>query len=211
MSGLLSGKHVLIVGIANEQSIAFGVAQAMRQAGANIAVTYLNAKAERFVRPLAESLGASITAPLDAAHPDQEEALFARIAKEWGRLDIVVHSIAFAPRDDLQGRVVDSSAAGFAMAMDISVHSFVRLCRLAEPLMTDGGACLTMSFYGAEKVVSTYNLMGPAKAALEAATREIASELGPKGHHRQCPVSRTHGDAGGRRHCQFRSDAEGGC
>ena len=181
MSGLLSGKHVLIVGIANEQSIAFGVAQAMRQAGANIAVTYLNAKAERFVRPLAESLGASITAPLDAAHPDQEEALFARIAKEWGRLDIVVHSIAFAPRDDLQGRVVDLSAAGFAMAMDISVHSFVRLCRLAEPLMTDGGACLTMSFYGAEKVVSTYNLMGPAKAALEAATREIASELGPKG------------------------------
>ena len=112
MSGLLSGKHVLIVGIANEQSIAFGVAQAMRQAGANIAVTYLNAKAERFVRPLAESLGASITAPLDAAHPDQEEALFARIAKEWGRLDIVVHSIAFAPRDDLQGRVVELVSRG---------------------------------------------------------------------------------------------------
>jgi enoyl-[acyl-carrier protein] reductase I len=180
MSGLLSGKHALIVGIANEQSIAFGVAQAMRQAGANIAVTYLNEKAERFVRPLAESLGASIIAPLDAAHPGQDEALFARISEEWGRLDIIVHSIAFAPRDDLQGRVLDSSAAGFATAMDISVHSFVRLCRLAEPLMTDGGACLTMSFYGAEKVVSTYNLMGPAKAALEAATREIASELGPK-------------------------------
>lgn len=181
MSGALSGKRALIVGIANEQSIAFGVAQAMRQAGADIAITYLNEKAERFVRPLAELLGASIIAPLDAAYPEQEEALFARIAKEWGRLDIVVHSIAFAPRDDLQGRVVDSSAAGFAMAMDISVHSFVRLCRLAEPLMTNGGACLTMSFYGAEKVVSTYNLMGPAKAALEAATREIASELGPKG------------------------------
>ena len=181
MSGILTGKRALIVGIANDHSIAWGVAKAMREAGAELAVTYLNEKAERFVRPLGEQLGAPLILPMDAAHPGQEEAVFAAISKAWGTLDIVVHSIAFAPRDDLHGRVVDSSAEGFAQAMDISVHSFVRLCRHAEPLMTQGGACLTMSFYGAEKVVSSYNLMGPAKAALEAATREVASELGPKG------------------------------
>jgi enoyl-[acyl-carrier protein] reductase I len=181
MAGILAGKRALIVGIANDQSIAWGVAKAMREAGADLAVTYLNEKAERFVRPLGEQLGAPLILPMDAAFPEQEEAVFAAIAKTWGALDIVVHSIAFAPRDDLHGRVVDSSADGFAQAMDISVHSFIRLCRRAEPLMTHGGACLTMSFYGAEKVVSSYNLMGPAKAALEAATREVASELGPKG------------------------------
>jgi enoyl-[acyl-carrier protein] reductase I len=181
MSGILTGKRALVVGIANDQSIAWGVAKAMREAGAELAVTYLNEKAERFVRPLGEQLDAALILPMDAAHPAQEEAVFAAIAKSWGRLDIVVHSIAFAPRDDLHGRVVDSSAEGFSQAMDISVHSFMRLCRYAEPLMTNGGACLTMSFYGAEKVVSSYNLMGPTKAALEAATREVASELGPKG------------------------------
>src|SRR4051794_40332358 len=181
MPGILAGKRALVVGIANDQSIAWGVAKLMREAGAELAVTYLNEKAERFVRPLGEQLGAPLILPMDAAHPEQEEAVFAAIAKAWGALDIVVHSIAFAPRDDLHGRVVDSSAEGFAQAMDISVHSFIRLCRRAEPLMTRGGACLTMSFYGAEKVVSSYNLMGPAKAALEAATREVASELGPKG------------------------------
>lgn len=181
MPGLLAGKRALVVGIANDQSIAWGVAKALRDAGADLAVTYLNEKAERFVRPLGEQLGAHLILPMDAGHPEQEAAAFDAIAKTWGGLDIAVHSIAFAPRADLHGRVVDSSADGFAQAMDISVHSFIRLCRLAEPLMAAGGACLTMSFYGAEKVVSTYNLMGPAKAALEAATREIASELGPKG------------------------------
>jgi enoyl-[acyl-carrier protein] reductase I len=181
MAGILAGKRALVVGIANDQSIAWGVAKALREAGADLAVTYLNEKAQRFVRPLGEQLGAPLILPMDAAYPEQEEAVFAAIAKAWGALDIVVHSIAFAPRDDLHGRVVDSSAEGFAQAMDISVHSFIRLCRRAEPLMTRGGACLTMSFYGAEKVVSSYNLMGPAKAALEAATREVASELGPKG------------------------------
>jgi len=181
MPGILAGKRALVVGIANDQSIAWGVAKALREAGADLAVTYLNEKAQRFVRPLGEQLGAPLILPMDAAHPEQEEAVFAQISQAWGKLDIVVHSIAFAPRDDLHGRVVDSSAEGFAQAMDISVHSFIRLCRRAEPLMTRGGACLTMSFYGAEKVVSSYNLMGPAKAALEAATREVASELGPKG------------------------------
>jgi enoyl-[acyl-carrier protein] reductase I len=180
MPGVLAGKRALVVGIANDQSIAWGVAKAMREAGADLAITYLNEKAERFVRPLGEELGAALILPMDAAFPEQEGALFAAIADRWGGLDIVVHSIAFAPRDDLHGRVVDTSAQGFAQAMDISVHSFIRLCRHAEPLMAKGGACLTMSFYGAEKVISSYNLMGPAKAALEAATREVASELGEK-------------------------------
>jgi enoyl-[acyl-carrier protein] reductase I len=181
MAGILKGKKALVVGIANDQSIAWGVARMMHQTGAELAVTYLNEKAERFVRPLAEQLDSQLILPLDAADPAQEEALFEAIASRWGGLDILVHSIAFAPREELHGRVVDTSAQGFAQAMDISVHSFIRLCRRAEPLMQNGGACLTMSFYGAEKVISTYNVMGPAKAALEAATREIASELGPKG------------------------------
>ncbi len=132
------------------------------------------------MRPLAERLGAALMFRSTSRTRPGGGGLRA-IAQAWGGLDILVHSIAFAPRDDLHGRVVDSSAEGFAQAMDVSVHSFIRLCRLAEPLMGQGGACLTMSFYGAEKVVSTYNVMGPAKAALEATTREIASELGPKG------------------------------
>lgn len=181
MNRVLAGKRALVVGIANEQSIAWGVAKMMRAAGADLAVTYLNDKAERYVRPLADQLEASLVLPLDAGRPEQEERVFDAVAHRWGRLDILVHSIAFAPRDDLHGRVVDSSAEGFALAMDVSVHSFLRLCRRAEPLMKNGGACLTMSYYGAEKVIATYNLMGPAKAALEAATREAASELGPKG------------------------------
>lgn len=181
MAGLLAGKRALVVGVANEHSIAWGVAAAMAAAGAELAITYLNTKAEPYVRPLAESVGAPLTLPLDVARPEEEQAVFAAIAQRWGRLDILVHSIAFARRDDLHGRVLDTSGAGFSEAMDISVHSFVRLCRAAEPLMKGGGACMTMSFYGAEKVVSTYNVMGPVKAALEAVTRELASELGPAG------------------------------
>lgn len=177
----LAGRKVLIVGIANEQSIAFGAAQAMRAAGAELAITWLNAKAEPHVRPLAEALGAGITAPMDVREDGEVEALFARISAEWGQLDGLVHSIAFAPKDDLHGRVVDCSREGFCAAMDVSVHSFFRLARLAEPLMTNGGALMTMSFFGAERVVSTYNLMGPVKAALEAGMRELASELGPAG------------------------------
>lgn len=176
----LSGKRALIVGVANDQSIAWGVAQALRQAGAELAITYLNEKAEAHVRPLAESVEARIVMPLDVERGYEEEPLFDAIRNDWGGLEILVHSIAFAPGDDLRGRVVDSSARGFARAMDISVHSFVRLARRAETLMANGGACMAMSFYGAEKVVETYNLMGPVKAALEAATRELASELGPK-------------------------------
>ncbi len=175
----LEGKRALVVGVANEHSIAWGVAQALHDAGARIAITYLNEKAEPHVRPLAESIGAPIIMEFDVTHEEHEEPLFRKIRETWGRLDILVHSIAFAPGSDLHGRVIDSSSHGFATAMDISVHSFIRLARRAEPLMTDGGACLAMSFYGAEKVIDTYNLMGPVKAALEATTRELASELGP--------------------------------
>jgi enoyl-[acyl-carrier protein] reductase I len=149
-------------------------------AGAELAVTYLNAKAEPFVRPLAEELGSPIVVPCDVREAGQLEAVFSRIQKEWGRLDFFLHSIAYAPKEDLHSRITDCSQAGFAMAMDVSCQSFVRMARLAEPLMTDGGCLLTVTFYGAEKVVEEYNLMGPVKAALESCVRYMAAELGPK-------------------------------
>jgi enoyl-[acyl-carrier protein] reductase I len=177
----LAGKRGLIVGIANDQSIAFGCAQVMHDLGGALAVSYLNAKAEPHVRPLAERLGAEIIAPLDVERSGELEAVFALIEKRWGRLDFLLHAIAFAPANDLHGRVVDSSAAGFARAMDVSCHSFVRMARLAEPLMKSGGALVTMSYYGAQKVIPHYGLMGPVKAALEATVRYLAAELGPSG------------------------------
>lgn len=176
----LEGKRGLVVGIANEGSIAHGCAQAFRALGAELAVTYLNAKAEPYVRPLAEALQASLILPCDVREPGQLEAVFDKIAQEWGRLDFVLHSIAFAPRDDLHARVTDCSRDGFLTAMDVSVHSFIRMAHLAEPLMTQGGCLQTVSFYGSEKVVEHYNLMGPVKAALESVTRYLAAELGPK-------------------------------
>lgn len=176
----LHGKRGLIVGIANDQSIAYGCASALRRAGAEIAVTYLSTKAEPHVRPLAEALGSDIIVPCDVREPGQLEAVFAEITARWGRLDFVLHSIAYAPREDLHGRVVDASAAGFAIAMDVSCHSFLRMARLAEPLMTAGGTLLTVTFFGSARVVDNYNLMGPVKAALESAVRYIAAELGPK-------------------------------
>ncbi|MTI16282.1 enoyl-[acyl-carrier-protein] reductase FabI [Rhodobacteraceae bacterium RKSG542] len=177
----LKGKRALVVGVANDQSIAWGCARALRAQGAEIAVTYLNEKAEPYVRPLAEELEAPIFAPLDVSSAVQLDALFEQIREQWGSLDILIHSIAFCPKDDLHGRVIDCSAEGFAMAMDISVHSFLRLIKRAEPLMGPGGTILTVSFYGSEKVVSHYNIMGPVKAALESTTRYVAAELGNKG------------------------------
>jgi enoyl-[acyl-carrier protein] reductase I len=178
---MLKGKRGLVVGIANADSIAYGSAVKLRAFGADLAVTYLNAKAEPHVRPLAEQLQAEIVAPLDVQQPGELEALFDRIAREWGRLDFVIHSIAFAPRADLHGRVVDCSAEGFSQAMHVSCWSFLRMAKLAEPLMTEGGVLVTMSYYGADKVVGNYNMMGPVKAALEASVRYAANELGPKG------------------------------
>lgn len=177
---MLAGKRGLIVGVANEHSIAFGCAAKLRAFGAEIALTYLNNRARDFVAPLAETIGASLLLPLDVEAPGELEAVFERIHSEWGRLDFVVHSIAFAPRDDLHGRVIDCSADGFAQAMRVSVHSFLQMARHAEPLMTDGGALVTMSYYGADKVVDNYNVMGLTKAALQAAVRYMAAELGDK-------------------------------
>lgn len=177
----LTGKRALIVGVANDQSIAWGCAKALHAMGAELAITYLNEKAERFVRPLAESLDAAIILPLDVTRPDQIDHVFDEISNRWGRLDTLVHSLAFCPAQDLHGRVVDCSADGFGLAMDISVHSFLRLIHKAEPMMPPGSTCMTVSFYGAEKVVEDYNIMGPVKAALEAVTRYAAAELGRAG------------------------------
>ncbi|TCP60513.1 enoyl-[acyl-carrier-protein] reductase [NADH] [Rhodovulum bhavnagarense] len=183
MGGMFSlrGQTALVVGIANAQSIAWGCAQALRAQGAKLAVTWLNDKAEPHVRPLAEELEADIMAPLDVRNEAQMDALFAEITERWGKLDTVLHSIAFCPRDDLHGRVVDCSAEGFGLAMDISVHSFLRMIRRAEPLMPEGGTCITVSFQGASRVVEHYNIMGPVKAALESVVRYAAAELGPRG------------------------------
>jgi enoyl-[acyl-carrier protein] reductase I len=176
----LKGKRGLVVGIANEQSIAYGCAKSLHAVGAELAITYLNEKTEPHVRPLAEQLDARLCLPCDVRESGQLEAVFAEISRAWGRLDFLIHSIAFAPKDDLHGRVVDCSAEGFKLAMDVSCHSFIRMAALAEPLMVDGGCLQTISFQGAERVVAHYNLMGPVKAALECAVRYMAVELGPK-------------------------------
>lgn len=177
---VLEGKKVLIVGVANEDSIAYGCAKAFHELGADIAITYLNEKAKPYVEPLAQAVDASIFAPLDVSKPGEMEALFKQIKKQWGELDVVVHSIASAKKEDIKGGLLTCSADGFAMAMDISVHSFVRLANLAVPLMKNGGTMFAMSYLGARKVVPNYNVMGPVKAALEAACRYLAYELGPK-------------------------------
>jgi len=175
---ILQGKKALVVGVANDSSIAYGCAKAFREVRADVALTYLNEKARPHVEPLAQELEAPIFLPLDVSVPGQLEAVFDAIRRTWGRLDILVHSIAFAPKDDLQGGLLDCSADGFSKAMDVSCHSFVRMAKLAAPLMTDGGTMFAMSYYGANKVVANYNVMGPVKAALEACCRYLAFELG---------------------------------
>ena len=176
----LKNAKALVVGIANENSIAYGCAKAFRELGADLALTYLNDKARPHVEPLARALEAPLFLPLDFAQPGQLEAAFQHITQTWGRLDILVHSAAFAPKEDLQGGLLECSAAGFAKAMDISCHSFIRLARLAAPLMKEGGAMFTMTYHGANKVIPNYNVMGPVKAALECACRYLAFELGEK-------------------------------
>lgn len=178
---ILTGYKALIVGVANENSIAYGCAEAFRAVGAEVAITYLNEKARPHVEPLAQTLNASIFAPLDVSQPGELEALFARIEKEWGKIDILVHSIASAKKEDIKGGLLDCSADGFALAMDISVHSFIRMAKLAAPLMKDGGTMFAMTYHGARKVVPNYNVMGPVKAALEASCRYLAYELGSQG------------------------------
>jgi len=177
----LAGKRGLVTGIANTDSIAWGCAKAFRALGAELAVTYLNDKALPHVEPLARQVDASLLMPLNLLNEGELEAVFDRVTDLWGGLDFVLHSIAFAPRDDLHGRVTDCSRAGFLQAMDVSCWSFIRMAKLAEPLMPDGGALFCMSYYGSQMVVEHYNMMGPVKAALESATRYLAAELGPQG------------------------------
>ena len=177
----LRGKKGLIIGIANEHSLAHGCAQHFRAAGAELAITYLNAKAEPYVRPLATALQSEIFMPCDVTVPGQLEAVYERIEKKWGRLDFAQHSIAYARKEDLSGRITDCSAEGFALAMQVSVHSFLRMAKLSEKLMTTGGCLLAMSYYSAEKAIAHYNVMGPVKAALEAAVRYMALEIGQAG------------------------------
>ncbi len=177
----VSGKKGLIVGIANDHSIAWGCAKRLFEGGAQLAITYASDKAKPYVEPLAQSVEASIFAPLDVTEPLQLDQLFAVLAERWGELDFIIHSIAFAPKQDLSGRVVDCSREGFLMAMDISCHSFMELARRAEPLLNKNASLLTMSYFGAQKVVPNYSIMGPVKAALECAVQYMAMELGPKG------------------------------
>lgn len=177
----LAGKKGVVLGIANEQSIAYGCAQAFRALGAELAIAYLNDKAKPHVEPLARELGAPIFLPCDVRQAGQLEAVFQAVGQSWGTLDFALHAIAFAPKEDLHGRLADCSLDGFLQAMDVSCHSFIRMARLAEPWMGNGGSLFTMSYYGAEKVVEHYNVMGPVKAALESAVRYLAYEFGPKG------------------------------
>jgi len=177
----LSGKKGLVLGIANEHSIAYGCAQAFRALGAELAITYSNEKTKTYTEPLARELAAPIFLPCDVREPGQMETVFQTVEHNWKTLDFALHAIAFAPKEDLHGRLADCSRDGFLLAMDVSCHSFIRMARLAEPLMRNGGALFTMSYYGAEKVIEHYNVMGPVKAALESAVRYLAYEFGPKG------------------------------
>ena len=178
---VLSGRKALVIGVANENSIAYGCAKAFREVGADLAITYLNDKARPHVEPLAKEVGAELFLPLDVAKEGELERVFDAVSAKWGHLDILVHSIAFAPKEDLQGGLLDCSAKGFGIAMDVSCHSFVRMARLAAPLMKDGGTMFAMSYHGASKVIPTYSVMGPVKAALEACCRYLAYELGGRG------------------------------
>jgi enoyl-[acyl-carrier protein] reductase I len=171
----------LVVGIANDQSIAWGCARRFAAHGARLAVTYLNTKAEPHVRPLAEEVEAPIILPCDVTRPGELEAVFEAIRSQWGKLDFLLHAIAYARKEDLNGRMVDCSEEGFAHAMSVSCHSFIRMARLAEPLMTAGGSLLTLTFQGSERAVKGYGLMGPVKAALESSVKYLAAELSPGG------------------------------
>jgi len=177
---MLKGKRGLVVGVANADSIAFGCAAKLRAFGAEIALTYLNDKARSYVEPLAKKINAKLLLPLDVTKPGEMRHLFSTLEQEWGSLDFVIHSIAFAPREDLHGRIIDCSQSGFLLAMQVSCHSFIEMAHLAEPLMNPGGALITMSYYGADKVVHNYNMMGPVKAALESCVRYMAKELGER-------------------------------
>ena len=175
---MLKGRRGLVIGVANEHSIAFGCAAKLRGFGAEVALTYLNEKAKPYVEPLAQRIDADMLLPLDVTQPGSVADVFAQLRAQWGYLDFVIHSIAFAPKEDLHGRIVDCSREGFLQAMQVSCHSFIEVAHHAQSLMRPGGALVTMSYYGADKVVQNYNMMGPVKAALESSVRYLAAELG---------------------------------
>ena len=178
---VMAGKRGLIMGVANNRSIAWGIAKACAAAGAELAFTYQGEALKKRVQPLADELGVKLLMECDVTSDESLQGVFDAIAKEWGGLDFVVHAIAFSDKDELKGRYVATTRANFARTMDISVYSFTAVARLAEPLMNNGGALLTLSYYGAEKWVPHYNVMGVAKAALEASVRYLAADLGPGG------------------------------
>ena len=178
--GPLAGKIGVVLGIANTHSIAAGCARHFAKAGATLVATYLNETAKPYVEAVTQALPCAMLLACDVREPGSLEAVFDAVRTRYDRLDFVLHAIAFAPRDDLHGRVTDCSAAGFALAMDVSCHSFIRTARLAEPLMKSGGTLLAVTFYGSERVVAHYNLMGPVKAALESSVRYLAAELGSR-------------------------------
>ncbi len=178
--GKLSGKKALILGLANDRSIAWGIAQALQQEGCELAFNYLGDSLERRVRPLAESLNAALIEPCDVSSDAQIEALFNKIQQKWGKLDILIHSVAFAQKEDLHGRFVNTSREGFKIAMDISAYSLIAVARQAEKLMSEGGTIATLTYYGSDRVITGYNVMGVAKAALESTVRYLADDLGPK-------------------------------
>jgi len=181
MLGVLTGKKGLILGIANDKSIAWGVTQACRREGAELGFNYLGEALEKRVRPLAESVGSSFLEPMDVGEDDQLDAFFDKVEKRWGKLDFMVHSIAFANKEALKARFSDTTRADFQLALDISAYSFIACAQRAARLMAPGGAMLTMSYLGAVRAVPNYNVMGVAKAALEASTRYLAQDLGPDG------------------------------
>ena len=177
-NGLMKGKRGLIMGVANQRSIAWGIAQACADAGAELAFTYQGEALERRVKPLADSIGANLVLPCDVTDEASIDAVFDTLKQQWGELDFVVHAIAFADKDELTGRYVDTSPGNFAMSLNISCYSFTAVANRAEKLMPNGGSLLTLSYFGAEKVIPHYNVMGVAKAALEASVRYLAADLG---------------------------------
>ena len=180
-TGLMAGKRGLIMGLANDKSIAWGIAKAVADQGAELAFSYQGDALKKRVGPLAEQLGSDIVLPCDVADMESVDALFADLKDRWGKLDFVVHAIGFSDKNELRGRYIDTSRDNFLMSMDISVYSFTAIAKRAAEMMPDGGSLLTMSYYGAEKVMPHYNVMGLAKAALEASVRYIAEDLGRDG------------------------------
>ena len=179
-AGLMSGKRGLIMGVANDRSIAWGIAQACHEHGAELAFTYQGDVLKKRVEPLAASIGSEIVLPCDVTDSASMDAVFAALAADWGRLDFLLHAIAYADKAELKGRYVDTTPGNFERSMNISCYSFTALAQRAEPLMDAGGSMLTLTYYGAEKVVPHYNVMGVAKAALETSVRYMAMDLGPK-------------------------------